>query len=376
MMNNTNDLNPRATVSVTPTKTVALEHRIWLLERFPNRSLFAAASREGIISLFDLSAGGTDIVPRVVPVNFATIQSLSPHPTEPRLALIADAALVVVDLDGNRMFQNADSEVGDTGEEGGAGIFVACAYDPNPDEPYVWSVVRKSPETVDIQPRDRENGTLLQHHELECPYSDSYCSLHPNSPHPGMALWLAAGQDGQQIYWLNRSQDGIMCREEPDLEDTTPPVFSPSGDEFLTLSAGSLQRYTYPPGELLGSCSSPWEEAEFGSFCYLPDERVLAGTSEGCLFILDVPGEGPMDDTIDETDLPEVIVEGHEPQPLSFYYPPLSDDSSLCTDITGFTRFGDVILAQFRRREEESEKGSPESWKDTLLCLPLMVAVV
>lgn len=61
----------------------------------------------------------------------------------------------------------------------------------------------------------------------------------------------------------------------------------------------------------------------------------------------------------------EVSLESHEPRPIGEYYPRLAKEKGLGTDITYFTRLGDVIFFVYRRDRETDLAG----WKDTLLWL-------
>jgi hypothetical protein len=59
----------------------------------------------------------------------------------------------------------------------------------------------------------------------------------------------------------------------------------------------------------------------------------------------------------------EIAIEGHEPKPIWEYYPTLVKERGLGTDITWFTRLGDVIVFVFRRDSGRDLKG----WKDSFL---------
>jgi hypothetical protein len=59
----------------------------------------------------------------------------------------------------------------------------------------------------------------------------------------------------------------------------------------------------------------------------------------------------------------EVELEGHEPRPIGEYYPYLSNERGLGTDISWFTRLGDAVVFVYRRDWGSGLKG----WKDSLL---------
>jgi hypothetical protein len=113
----------------------------------------------------------------------------------------------------------------------------------------------------------------------------------PSDGTPGLlSLWLAAGQDGQQVYWLEKSQGGITCVPEPRLENNTPPVFSPSGKQVLVLDdSRAIRKYEFPGMRPLasplesGDDDNPFAE----SMAYLDERRALIGSGEGRVFVLD-----------------------------------------------------------------------------------------
>ena len=149
-----------------------------------------------------------------------------------------------------------------------------------------------------------------------------------------------------------------------------PPVFAPSGREFLVIdfTYGAVQRYRYPVVQPAGVCESP-----FGAFhvslCYLDDTRALAGSLNGRMAVLDTPTMRVVN---------ELIIEGHEPRPLDEYYPRLAGDRELCTDISDFWRLGDyLIFFHADDRARASSDGSPrvEGRHDEeikgMLCFPI-----
>jgi hypothetical protein len=71
--------------------------------------------------------------------------------------------------------------------------------------------------------------------------------------HSVIAMWIAAGQDGQQTLWLTLNDGKITWQEEPQLRDMIPPAFNDSGSEFLVASDDEIYRYSYPDMQLLGT---------------------------------------------------------------------------------------------------------------------------
>jgi hypothetical protein len=59
----------------------------------------------------------------------------------------------------------------------------------------------------------------------------------------------------------------------------------------------------------------------------------------------------------------EAELEGHEPRPIGEYYPSLSKERGLGTDIAWFTRLGNAVVFVYCRDRGTGLK----SWKDSLL---------
>ncbi len=92
------------------------------------------------------------------------------------------------------------------------------------------------------------------------------------------------------------------------------------------------------------------------SHVFFNERQALVGTNEQRIFVVD---------TVQMKIETEVSLEGHEPRPLGVYYPRLSKEGGLGTDISWFTRLGDVIFFVYHRDRNTGLEG----WKDTLLWL-------
>jgi hypothetical protein len=168
---------------------------------------------------------------------------------------------------------------------------------------------------------------------------------------------LAAGQNGQRVYWVTKLPDSLGFEPEPFLEGTTPPVFSPRGNEFLVIDGlWSVCRYPFPTDRKLGTCRSKWGEEDYFGDClsYLDDTSALVQTHHGRLFRIDLRAMKVRE---------EIAVRGHEPRPAEEYYPRLTGDKTLCTDLSYFTSVGESLVLVHHR-----ETGvDPGKWKDTLI---------
>jgi hypothetical protein len=218
-------------------------------------------------------------------------------------------------------------------------------------------VVRLTPGTLEVQVRETLRWSVVSSEAVEDPFEESECSFHATCKPELTALWLAAGQKGQRVYWVTKQPDALEVELEPFLEDTSAPVFAPEGNTFLAIDGlTSVCKYQFPTERILGVCRSKWGEADhFGyCLCYLDARSALVHTHHDRLFRIDLRAMKIAD---------EIIVEGHEPRPLEDYYPSLVGEKALCTDIAYFARVGETVVLGYHR-----ETGAElDQWKDTLM---------
>lgn len=334
-------------MNLIPSRSIELAHRAYYMKHAGKR--FAVAAQDGHVSLFDQQFRFESI--RAVKQH---LRGISIHPSSDLLAFTDNDCLSICDLSGNVIFRDASPGLSDDSPSWLNGGFDDCQF--HPQDGSLWSVSARSTEKLEIQVRDPILWTIKHKVELEDPYRGSSCSFHtvPNSK--TLALWIAGGQDGQEIYWLTCDRK-LHAKRDALLEDTTPPDFSPNGAEFLILeNYQAICRISYPNTRELSRLEWPFADDDcFGcSFAYIDDQYAMVGTNAGRSFLLDVPSMSLID---------EVVIANHEPRPVEQLYPSLVGDKSLCTDIHGFMRFGNMIVASFRRDGGDELEG----WKDTLL---------
>ena len=226
---------------------------------------------------------------------------------------------------------------------------------------YLLCSANVSKDRVEVQLRETERWSVVGRAVVADPFGQSHASFHPTARSDTWSLWLAAGQDGKCVYWVMRDGGSLRATIEPCLENSLPPLFSPGGDEFLTIDepGSPLERYRYPPAELLGVCECPFTEDEFGtSLCYLDNSRALARSINGRIAVVDTQSMGVVD---------ELAIEDHEPRPIEEYYPRVAsdDDKSLCSDISYFKRVGDYLIVVHPLRRPF------EPGPDRMLCFPV-----
>ena len=345
---------------LTPARTVELDHRAYYISRACNCFVFVVASRDGKISAID-----REFNVQAVGENWGTIRSISVNSDGTRLAVCHENKLTIADLNGSIIFaDNAPplplNRTWNWPEEG----FEDCFFEPNNDN--LWCITplpseRWKPQ-FEIQVREPTNWSMTQKMVINDPVGGSEWSFHPV---PGrentVALWAAAGQDGQQAFWLTLN-DELHCTIEPALEDTTPPDFSPDGTEFLFLKEHDpICRFAYPNVRELGRCLWPFDDEYDGFGCYffyIDNQHALVSTDSTMrLFLLDVETMSLVE---------EVLIEDHEPRPTEEWYPNCVGEKQLCTDLSRFRGFGDTIICVYKR----NPGWDVEDWKDTLLFFP------
>jgi hypothetical protein len=337
-----------------PDGRIDLEHRACFLRGAPHRSVVIAAAEDGQLSI--LSPDLQKVQLRRFP---STIRAVSPHPSSQRLAWVDGGAgvLTIHNLDGSRAVEVAPPQIHEDSPNWLKQGFEDCHFDDGGE--FLWLAAPRTAEECEIHLIETNAWSLVDRATVNDPFGGSSCSFH-STGRPGLvALWLAAGQDGQQVYWLNRTRSGFSCTLEERLTNTIPPVFSPSGEQLLVVNEDhAICKFDFPAMRQValplesGDEDNPFVE----SLCYLNDRQALASTNEQRIFVVDTARM--------EVEA-EVSLKGHEPRPIGEYYPRLSKEQGLGTDITYCARLGDVIIFVYRH---DRRTGLADG-KDSLLWL-------
>ena len=342
------------TIFVKPSAKIELAHRALYSAYGLNSGLLAFASAKGNVTVVGLE--------HTVQTTFQRpykIKGIAVHPTLPLLGIVEgeENHLVIVDIDGIVIHQSPPAETDEPLDYDfdGSG---SCHFES--DGLHLWYARTGLNDDIELQWLDPKTWRVVYQLAIDDPYGTSHISLHSTSTPGQIALWLAAGQDGQQVYWLSIGHEGIVCKIEPLLEDTMPPVFSPSGDEFLAIDDEVINKYQFPDVRLAGTYKWAEDGGEEAGYVlsYINEAEALTNSFKGRLYLLDLA-------TMSLSD--EVSLEGHEPQPRPVYYPTLSDDGRKCTNVSGMEKFGDTLIFTFCRHQGENIS----DWQDTLLFAPL-----
>jgi hypothetical protein len=212
--------------------------------------------------------------------------------------------------------------------------FDACSFDESGD--YLWCSRYRSVSEIEIQLRETRGWSIIDESVVPDPWHATGCSFYPSGRKDLLiALWLAAGEEGQQVYWLWEDDGKIALRKEPQLRNTIPPVFSPTGAVFWVVDDDArVSRFEYGPMTRTCSFHSPCDDTFDHTLACLDEQRAIAGTNNSRIFLVDAM----------RAEVEEVIVAGHEPQPLGRYYKELTEEEGLCTDISDLSRLGDTLV--------------------------------
>ena len=346
------------TILVEPTAQVNLDHIAQHFSGVLGCSGLAVASEEGSITLI-----GSDLKAHVTINRREKIQSISLHPTKPLLAIVEgrNSHLSFIDLN-NLSAQDTLPFIAKEHWHPNFNLPGACCFTSNGR--YLWHIAAYSADDSDNENEER----MMEIRLLECdtwhlvdkaiikdPYGDSHLWLYEAADSEKIALWLV-GRHGEQVYWLTKEINHITYTSE--FRDMTYPVFSASGQEFLSVDGkGTLSKYQFPDVQLLSVHQLPCLEEQDDNLgfqlCYIGDKRALAVSSKQRLFLLDLA---------QMTVLDEVVLAGHEPQPISLYYQGITDNIRRWANIRDFKRCGDTIVFIARR---DGGYGVTH-WKDAL----------
>lgn len=347
---------PITMIPLKPISQVDLSHRAFSLRGARRQSVIVATSTPGsrYYSVVDCSLGQVREHRHSAP-----LQIVSPHPTAPVLAVAERAlgAITIQAFGGESIAVIPPAKTGETAPNWHNYGFIDCCFDERGE--FLWCVARQGSRACHIVLVETTNWFPVQSLTLDDPFVGSDYSLQCAGDQ--VVLWLAAGQDGQQVYWLRRQGGHFTCDIEPCLQCTTPPIFSPSNKELLVVDCSSaIRRYSFPSMEQLGTLAGLDEgDDQFAeSLVYISDDQVFAGTNEGRVFSLDTTSLSIED---------EVAIEGHEPRPVGEYWPSLDHESGFATDIRWFTKAGGAIVFVYEREWATGARGEKDS---LLLCAP------
>ena len=94
----------------------------------------------------------------------------------------------------------------------------------------LWCIARLDENSVAVDLREPETWRVVARTEITDPFGNSFFKIHSHPDGEHVVIWAAAGQDGQCLFWARRDGSQIRVDRFIDLDATTPPSFSSSGD--------------------------------------------------------------------------------------------------------------------------------------------------
>jgi WD40 repeat protein len=274
-------------ITIAPATEVELSHRAWPV----------AVAESGHIAALSKDGRGTLLAPDhstpsslKVPVD-ASDAALSA--TGDLLAVAARGKLVLISTATLRPVHRLDDSI------------EACCF---LHSGALWTVARWDEDSAAVEVREPEAWKVVARTELMDPFGNSSFMVrsHPDGEH--VAILVAAGQDGQNLFWAHRDGSDIGVDRFPGIEDTRLPSFLPSGKQFLAICDGNeLRRYKFPRGPLVGKMAWPFDDMEnqIGDRVSCVDsDRALLESLECRLYLVDLRKMEIAD---------EVCIRGHEP---------------------------------------------------------------
>jgi hypothetical protein len=179
---------------------------------------------------------------RSAPADIRAAHALSLHPSKPLLALIDRTAdkLLVLRFDGTVVFEcSAPPRHPGSPDWTGAGYHHYFHFDAT--GAYLWCVAGVAKGKIEVQLRETDGWNVVSREIVRDALDQgSSASVHPAGRADTVALCLARDGDGFCVYyWVVRDGDRFRCVLEPALDCTLPPVFAPSGREFLAADVPS-----------------------------------------------------------------------------------------------------------------------------------------
>jgi hypothetical protein len=181
------------------------------------------------------------------------------------------------------------------------GSFLACLF---AREALLWTCSQVDGDTANLEVWDAKSWHRVAGAQIADPFGESMFLLVPGPKPNSVAVWAAAGQNGQCLFWASLEEGAIDTTQFQGIRDCALPSFSPNGEEFLVNTATALRRYGYPEGPLHGELSEldDKDNALDNWVAYADARHAVATTQNGAMLAIDVAQMAVKD---------EVAIAGH-----------------------------------------------------------------
>jgi hypothetical protein len=323
-------------ITIDPITSAALGHRALHIGA-ANSVHVVALSKEGIGSL--LTADHLTVTRFQVGCQ---VDGIALSPDGEQLAILGATSMSLVDLPGL------------AGKVRVEDCIEGCLFSPSGK--LLWTTLHSGNDVVVLEVRDSKSCATIARTEVPDPFESSALMLFNHPSEDRVALWVAARQDGQCLYWGHYDGCELTTQRFPDLTDTTPPYFDHSGKRFLVVSGGCVRLYEFSTGSELGRI--PWPLANdppAETVAFIGDEHALVHSGNGRLLLISLRQMQIVE---------EISIRGHEPRPIRELYPNLPRNLDLCSDLTTFMP---LPSGAFLSVHQELPSKSIADWRDQLL---------
>jgi len=316
-------------ITVTPLTSNSLSHRALHIASAIRSGDIVAADRSGKGTLIEAGSG------TLTPLQLPAPEGVAIHPDGTFLALATEEALLLLDRRTGAVRSSA------------MGKFDDCHFTPGGD--LLWASRRPSEAEAVLEIRALANWEILASAAMGDPFGRSAFVLSPGADPSSISVWVAAGQDGQLIYWASHQGGKISVAPFDRLSFTVPPSFSPGGDSFVVIANYSeLHHYSHPGDHR--HIAMPWpfedENDQIGdSVAFAGDRHALLQSNEGHLYLVEL-ARGVV--------VERVVIAGHEPRPASEIYPSLKSEHRPYTDLCYFRSLGAGMFLSVHHRDAPS----------------------
>jgi hypothetical protein len=154
----------------------------------------------------------------------------------------------------------------------------------------LWTALTWDDDAFVLEIREPETWQVVARAEVKDPFGGSHCMVLPHPDREHVAIWAAAGQNGQCLFWARRDGSKIIVDRFPDLDWTAPPGLALS--EFLVLCDNNeLRNYEFPIGPLRGKMRWPFDDTgnQIGDYVSFVDSgHALIDSTDNRLYLVDL----------------------------------------------------------------------------------------
>ncbi|MBN1501861.1 MAG: hypothetical protein JW982_17010 [Spirochaetes bacterium] len=301
-----------------------LEHRAAYMSSDGENLFFMAASPEGKITVLDHGFRKTafmDLKRNIADMSADFISGTA-------AVVFPDTGLIsVFDFNFKTVFETAPEDK-----------YISCFFQNSSG--ILWCINKADDSSIEFHVYDTVSWKLLSTCRVMNDFINPDCRFSQIPGSKNILLCISGESDERSSHVLNYDNGVISANEMKVIADYIFPEFSPAGNEFLTGDYGNIYRYVFPEMLPAGFYSYNWDYGHGDFICYVDENTALFNTSTGRIFTLN---------TERMILLNEIIIAGHEPEAPALYYPSLSPETEMCTDIMFIRRFGSKAAAVFRR---------------------------